>query len=209
MLLTAFQTVVKHFMLPLLSKMRLYFYIYSENEGNPLVAGFQDDVDLDEEPTAKQKSVNVRHLSADVELSSDGEGDGDDVEQEKHPVTSEVKRSTSEKHLSSDIRTSPPHSANNSTDLNNPEVHPRSNNHLNTAVNHCTQERTQHELNPTSDLKPEVFQNGRIEDADESRNQESILEDTEDISDEEVTTSSKPVDSGLATDTTVVSKYCD
>jgi hypothetical protein len=182
-----------------------------------MVAGFQDVLDSDDDLQIHQKRV----FSADLELSSD-----DEVEAGKHTaviptqdldfdkdVKTRSSKSKSDDTSSSDSQSRPLVTKTRTSQFLSPEQ--KSSQMNNSATDHLklkipsSKKQTLKELSKSCNKQPEDSHNGdvqQLEDSDdELTNQVTVLQDVEDVSDKETTTSSsKPVDSGLVTDTTMV-----
>ena len=166
--------------------------------GNPMVAGFQDDLDSDDEIEISQTSAKPAIPSKDIDLSSDNEDERkDDDDMGDKPV------------ISPDLDFDPGADNNTLKDIEPSKQR--------TLVNANISSGNQLSLTKTSDnaeKKNRDMEQSNISavennsDSEESKDEEdknpavTILAD-EDVSDDD-TASSKPVDSGLATDTTQV-----
>ena len=179
------------------------YFDFSDNEGgNPMVAGFQDDLDSDDDVQLSKTSTKPSLPaipSQDIDLSSDNEDniDNKDNDIQARPVIQ------SDLDLDSDADSRIPN-------YNEP---PKQRTPLNVQLSsgkECSlktmTEDTEKKASDTKGLSFSAVVNEP--DSEESNDEQNgnpavtVLAD-EDISDDD-TTSSKPVDSGLATDTTQV-----
>ena len=174
-----------------------------EEVGNPMVAGFQDELDSDDEAELSKASAKPTLStipSQDVDLSSDDDEDKDkndgipiqpvimpdeDVDLDADSVTPNTKKPTTQRTLLNANQTS-----GNQVNLE--------------SVTKDTSKKESDRKSSSSMASANRQENNESsEDDDDEAPAVTVLADN-DISDDDTTTSGKPVDSGLATDTTQV-----
>ncbi len=188
------------------------FYSDEEDGGNPMVAGFQDDLDSDDEREAQKVAASrprvLKLSSQDVELSSESEEE-DNKEQQNIPVITQ-----DQEDINSDLDQSKPDIVKEPEQPSLSALDFQSLEHSGSTKHSPSLEKKQdpeaikpsHVAGISATVKGKFGDNSSdSEDSDEvDRPVVSHIED--DISEDDTTTSSKPVDSGLATDTTQVSQ---
>ena len=175
-----------------------------------MVAGFQEDLDSDDDIGVTSRPAVARAASHDVDLSSEEEGEEEkaigpivtadididsDSDDDAPPAVFKTSVST--------IESSPsPLSTQKLSDNNSPPpaMH-------DSVISQQSSRLSDSDIvaSGSDRMSPPTRKPNHIADSDEDvANQVAVLGD-EDLSDEDTTTSSKPADSGLATDTTQVS----